>query len=82
MTNAWANDMEEIPFILHMYRKQELAMLYFPNVSKEAASRNLRRWIGHCHPLKEGLEAMGYDKNRKVFFREEVRLIVSYLGEP
>ena len=72
----------EIPFHLHIYRKNELAMLYFPDLSKESAARNLRRWILHCKGLHENLERIGYDKNRKFFLKKEVKLIVEYLGEP
>ena len=82
MTNTNESEWEEKPFVLRMYRKQELAMMYFPDVSKEAASRNLRRWIGHCDQLHQDLLAIGYDKYRKFFLRNEVKLIVSYLGEP
>lgn len=69
-------------FQLHMYRKNELASQYFPNLSKGAASRNLRRWIINCKPLLAALESIGYDKYRKFFLRPEVELIVHYLGIP
>lgn len=82
MTNASLVEWEEKPFVLRIYRKQELAMLYFPDLSKEAASRNLRRWIHHCSQLNQDLLDIGYDKYRKFFLRNEVKLIVSYLGEP
>ncbi len=82
MKNSLESEMDERPFLIHMYRKQELAMLYFPGVSKETAARNLRRWIEHCNQLYESLLNQGYDKNRKFFLRQEVKLIVDYLGEP
>ena len=73
--------MEE-PFPIHVYRKQELAMMYFPYASKECAGRNLRRWIHHCKGLYPKLVAAGYDKNRRFYLSREVRLIIEYLGEP
>ena len=73
---------EEEPFHLRMYRKQELAMMYFPDLSKESAGKNLRRWIHKCTELCREQEALGYDKNRKFYLKREVRLIVEYLGEP
>ena len=82
MTNTTRSEMVREPFPLHIYRKQELAMIYFPDLSKEAASRNLRRWIEHCSELSKSLQEIGYDKNRKFFLRNEVQLIVYYLGEP
>ena len=82
MTNTTERYVEEIPFPIHIYRKQELAMLYFPDSTKEAASRNLRRWIEKCSQLHEALQNIGYDKNRKFFLRNEVKLIVIHLGEP
>ena len=73
---------EEEPFVLRIYRKQELAMMYFPDLSKESAGRNLRRWIKHCSALYNALLESGYDKNRKFYLRREVELIVNYLGLP
>ena len=35
----------EQTFRLRIYRKNELAMLYFPESSKQTAMRNLGRWI-------------------------------------
>ena len=71
----------EQTFRLRIYRKNELAMLYFPESSKQTAMRNLGRWI-HCTPLKEELLERGYDKNRKYFLKHEVELILKHFGEP
>ncbi|CDD33786.1 DUF4248 domain-containing protein [Phocaeicola barnesiae] len=72
----------EQTFRLRIYRKNELAMLYFPESSKQTAMRNLGRWIQHCTPLKEELLERGYDKNRKYFLKHEVELILKHFGEP
>lgn len=69
-------------FRLKTYKKSELAMMYFPDVSKETASRNFRRWIKHCAPMVKELEALGYDKNRQYLVKTEVEIIVKHLGEP
>ena len=79
-TNETFSDAENME--LRIYRKQELAMKYFPESNKECAGRNFRRWITHCKELYERLLAMGYDKNRKYFLKREVELIVEFLGEP
>lgn len=73
---------EDQTFRLRIYRKNELAMLYFPESSKQTAMRNLGRWIQHCIPLKEELLERGYDKNRKYFLKHEVELILRHFGEP
>ena len=82
MNKIQENERQEDSFTLRSYRKQELAMLYFPDVTKEAASKNLRRWITQCSALYQELISIGYDKYRKYYLRNEVRLIVRYLGEP
>ena len=70
------------PFHLHAYRKNELALMYFPDLCKQSAGKNLRRWIKNCTELYSELQAEGYDKNRKFYLRREVELIVHYLGLP
>ena len=72
----------EQTFRLKTYKKNELAMMYFPDVSKDAASRNFRRWIRQCPPMMKELQAMGYDKNRQYLLKAEVEVIVKHLGEP
>lgn len=73
---------EDAPFSLRVYRKNELARLYFPQADKKGALQGLSRWIKHCAELEKALEASGYDKNRKFFLKPEVELIVKFLGEP
>lgn len=69
-------------FRLRIYRKSELALLYFPGASRPTALRNLHRWMERCEAIREGLKALGYDKHRQYFLKPEVELIVRYLGEP
>lgn len=69
-------------FEMRVYRKNELAMMYFQDLSKMEASRSLRRWISNCQPLLNDLLQIGYNKNRKYFLRPEVELIVEHLGLP
>lgn len=73
---------EEQPFQLHSYRKQELAMLYFPSQDKNGATRSLRRWIVQCPTLNERLIQEGYSIKHKFYSRREVELIVEFLGLP
>ena len=69
-------------FIYRPYTKSELAQLYAPHSTPATALQQLYRWIKQ-HPHLEGeLQAMGYNKLRRTFLRNEVALIVHYLGEP
>lgn len=70
------------PFRPRVYRKNELARMYFPYAGKKTALQNLARWIRRCAELEGALERAGYDKNRKFFLKPEVELIVKFLGEP
>lgn len=75
-------DTEGVSFRMRVYRKNELARLYFPEAGKKAALQHLGRWIKRCVELDRALQETGYDKYRKFFLRPEVELIVKYLGEP
>ena len=70
-------ELPEHTFRLKTYKKNELAMMYFPDVTKDAASRNFRRWIRQCPPMMKKLQAMGYDKNRQYLLKAEVEVIDS-----
>ena len=69
-------------FKLQSYTKAELAMLYNPNSETNAAIQNLYRWMKRNQPLMSELQAVGYNKYRHSFLKQEVRIIVKYLGEP
>ncbi|WP_430622439.1 DUF4248 domain-containing protein [Bacteroides mediterraneensis] len=72
----------DLPFHCRVYRKSELAQLYFPESDTKTALQGLARWIKRCAELGEALEAVGYEKNRRFFRKPEVELIVKFLGEP
>lgn len=69
-------------FQLRAYDKVELAQLYCPGRTAEAASKTLWRWMKRCKALMEALNACGYDASRHRFLKKEVALIVYHLGEP
>ena len=70
-------------FTIRAYTKKELALLYFPNSSTpHVAVNHLISWIKRCRPLMQELEESGYHKVSKFFTSREVRMIISYLGEP
>lgn len=73
---------EDTPFRPRVYRKVELALLYFPQSGKKTALQALARWIKRCTELEKALEESGYDKKRRFYLKPEVELIVKFLGEP
>ena len=69
-------------FRCRLYRKSELARLYFPHSTPRSAIRQLLRWINRCRPLRAALDAAGCNRYRQSYLSHEVRLIVQHLGEP
>ncbi len=64
------------------YSKQELAMLYFPDLNPHAAVSRLRRWIRKNPTLCQALARSKTGKNAKFYSKAQVELIVEYLCEP
>lgn len=73
---------EDHPFHLHSYPKYELAWMYFPGVNKASATRSLRRWIMQCRDLNDRLIDAGYNAKQKIYTRQQVELIIEYIGLP
>ena len=69
-------------FKLQPYTKAELALLYSPHSETTSAIQNLYRWMKRNHSLMSELQAVGYNKYRPSFLKQEVGIIVKYLGEP
>ena len=69
-------------FQLRGYIKAELAQLYSPHSQESTALKNLYRWMKYNPRLMEELHALGYNKHRHSFLKQEVQVIVKYLGEP
>ena len=69
-------------FKVKAYMKLELAALYSPHSQDSTALQNLYRWMKRNTSLMEELKALGYNKYRHSFLRQEVEVIVKYLGEP
>jgi hypothetical protein len=69
-------------FALRSYSKAELAMLYAPHSTPSTAVKNLYRWINQCEPLKQELQKLHYNHQRRTFLRQEVEAIIRHLGEP
>ena len=69
-------------FILQSYTKADLAQLYSPHSEGPAALQTLYRWMRRNESLMTELKAVGYNKYRHSFLKQEVEIIVKYLGEP
>ena len=76
------SESETYRFEIKAYLKSDLAQLYFPCLSAEAALRKLRRWINFNpslhHELYEGPEG----KNDQIFSKRQVAVLVRYLERP
>lgn len=64
------------------YGVGELAQLYSPDRSQEAARRLLRHWIASAPGLEARLQAMGWRKGAKTLTPQMVREIVLAIGDP
>ena len=56
---------DEREFPIRVYTKVELALLYAPHLSENAALNNLSRWMRHNKLLMAALEEVGYYKYRQ-----------------
>lgn len=74
--------MEHPDFVVKCYNKQELAQLYFPDLSVRASVDKLRRWMRKCEPLMQEILVTDFHPKTKAFSVREVRLIAYYLGKP
>lgn len=70
------------PFKLQPYTKTDLALMYSPNSGSATALQNLYRWMKRNQSLMNELQSIGYNKYRHSFLKQEVSIIVKYLGEP
>lgn len=69
-------------FILKEYGRIELARLYCPYITPDAAWKKLRRWIRLCPGLTDKLASAGYTEHVRSFTPAQVRLIAEAIGEP
>ena len=67
---------------IRTYGRTELAQLYSPYITPDAAWRRLRRWISYNQSLTRKLADTGYSPMQRVFTPAQVKLIMDELGEP
>lgn len=75
-------DPDEKTFVIRVYSKEELALLYNPGKCVTPALLCFYRWMRMNRKLMDELESVGYNKFRHSFTPLEVRIIIKYLGEP
>ena len=69
-------------FMSQFMFKQDLAMAYFPDRSKESAGKLLAREIHTNEPLMDELSKTAYSAQRKLLSSKQLQIIFSFLGEP
>ena len=67
---------------IRIYSKQELAVMYLPDLLPKSAVNRLTIWIKRCTPLMQQLISTGYTPTQRYYTPRQVSLIVEYLGEP
>ena len=74
--------MDNTNFIIRTYGRTELALLYSPNLTPQAAWRKLQTWIELNTALSDELYHLGYDGSMRSFTPRMVSRIVYHLGYP
>ncbi len=69
-------------FKIRSYGKSELALLYLPDVTPNAARRTLNAWINLSPGLSDRLHQTGLSASSHYYTPAQVRMIVEALGEP
>ena len=62
--------------------KRELAMAYAPGMCYDSAKKRLQRWINHNPQLVTALTKTGYDHRQHKLSKQQVSIILRYIGEP
>lgn len=74
--------MDNTSFKIRTYGRTELALLYSPNLTSQAAWRKLQSWIELNTVLSDELYHLGYDGSMRSFTPRMVSRIVYHLGYP
>lgn len=74
--------MELNGFRIKAYGFAELALLYNPGVTADAATKRLRGWMRRSLPLSGELTTLGWQKGARYLTPAQVEAIVRFLGEP
>lgn len=77
MTRREEYDMEILPMT-----KQELALMYAPDLTPHSAVNRLMKWVKFHPVLWTQLQQTGYQNHSRILSAHQVQLIVEHLGEP
>lgn len=72
----------EDKFKIKSYGYGELAQMYFPQITKQSATIQFRRWIRLNEKLIIDLKAAGYKPWQKILTPKQVEILVMVFGEP
>lgn len=64
------------------YTRKELAMIYFDELSPKSASQCFTREMEKDKELKADLCLIGYRDSQRIFFPNQVQIIVNHWGNP
>lgn len=73
---------ESEEFKIRPYLKTELAQLYLPYLSAEAALRKMQKWIRNNASFHAELYSGTEGKNEQAFSKRQVEIVVRYLDPP
>ena len=59
--------MNQPDFVVKCYNKQDLAQMYFPDITVRASVNKLRRWMRRCQPLMDEILSTDFHPNPKSF---------------
>lgn len=75
--------MHTTEFKIRKYGRQELAQLYSPDITPEAAWKRLKEWIDRYPGLNDRLAHLGYDpRHQRTFTPAQVEAITDSVGTP
>lgn len=74
--------MEINGFQIKSYGFAELAQMYNPDVTSDAATKRLRNWMRTNEKLNTELTVLGWQKGNRLFTPIQVETIARFLGEP
>ena len=69
-------------FKIRSYGRQELAVLYAPDLIPVSAVKRLTLWVSKNKELTNALQQAGWKRGQHVLTPLQVLRIVEYLGEP
>jgi hypothetical protein len=69
-------------FEIRTYGFNELAQLYFPNVTKHSATKMFNKWINASSTLVETLKSLDWKKNAKKLTPKQVKALIGHFDPP